>query len=171
MKMKSSIGALLLCLSSAQAYTPDPLDILAIHNSLSSFAVLIDAHNLDALNTIFAPNAVANFPGIGKPLAVGYDQIIGQLNYSTYNQTTHHAISSQVVDVLNETYATSIDYFTAVFFGKDELLNQSCIIYGRSDDVWTRNSTADSFLLTLKNESYIVSFRLSLQFHEDLLTL
>jgi hypothetical protein len=157
MKIPRSVGALLLYLSSTQAYTPNPLDILSIQHSLSSYAVFIDFKNLEALNTVFAPNAVANLPVPGEPLAVGLNQIIQQLNHSIFNQTSQHAISSQVVNVINDTYATSIDYFTATFFGKDELLNQTCVIYGRSDDEWGRNSTDESFLITNKNESYIVS--------------
>jgi hypothetical protein len=115
----------------------DPSDIEIIRNTLAHYPLAIDGKNFAALSLVFAPNAVANYStplNILTPLSV----IETGLESSLAPVTTQHSFGTQVIDLLSETKAFSLTYYTATHFGKGVFEGEILVAYGQYQDLWER---------------------------------
>lgn len=90
---------------------------LQIRNTLSHYPLAIDGKNFPALSLVFTQDVVANY---SAPLGVltGLASVISTLEASLAPVNTQHALSTQVVEILDgEMEAMTLSYFTATHFG------------------------------------------------------
>ncbi|KAJ6474882.1 hypothetical protein C8R45DRAFT_834758, partial [Mycena sanguinolenta] len=95
----------------------------------------IDGKNFTALALVFAADAVANYSaplGVLTPLAIIQAVLAKRLE----KITTQHAMSTQVIEVLSESEAFSVTYYTAMHFGMGVYESEIAVAYGQYQDYW-----------------------------------
>lgn len=133
----------------------------SIRSTLALYPLAIDGKNFPALSTVFAPNAAANYssplnvlsplPGIEKGLKESLECV-----------NTQHSLGTQAVRVLNEDYAVSVTYYTAVHVGREgRMKKEVATAHGQYQDLWERmpiNGTqGGGWKIVYRNLVYMVS--------------
>ncbi|KAH8588461.1 hypothetical protein B0O99DRAFT_359756 [Bisporella sp. PMI_857] len=119
------------------SFTAHPFDVEAIRNTMAHYPLCIDGKNFEALDLVFAPDAVANY---SAPLNVltPLSTIKTVLENALIKVNTQHALSTQVIDVISPTEAFSVTYYTATHFGVGNYEGQILVAYGQYQDAWVR---------------------------------
>ncbi|KAJ6459556.1 hypothetical protein C8R45DRAFT_1109426 [Mycena sanguinolenta] len=115
--------------------TPDLAASELIRTTLGHYPLSIDGKNFEALALVFAPDAVANYSApldVLTPLAT----IQAALASSLEKVTTQHALSTQVIEILSESEAFSVTYYTATHFGMGLFEGEILVAYGQYQDHW-----------------------------------
>jgi hypothetical protein len=106
-----------------------------IRTTLGHYPLSIDGKNFEALALVFAADAVANYSAslnVLTPLAT----IQAVLASSLEKVTTQHSLGTQVIEVLSESEAFSVTYFTATHFGMGVYEGEIVVGYGQYQDYW-----------------------------------
>ncbi|KAF7366993.1 SnoaL-like domain-containing protein [Mycena sanguinolenta] len=114
---------------------PDVSASELIRTTLGHYPLSIDGKNFGALALVFAADAVANYSaplGVLTPLTT----IQAVLASSLEKVTTQHALSTQVIEVLSESEAFSVTYYTATHFGMGVYEGEIAVAYGQYQDYW-----------------------------------
>ncbi|KAJ7888565.1 hypothetical protein B0H14DRAFT_2692997 [Mycena olivaceomarginata] len=114
---------------------PDLAASELIRTTLGHYPLSIDGKNFEALALVFAADAVANYSAplnVLTPLAT----IRAVLASSLEKVTTQHALSTQVIEVLSESEAFSVTYYTATHFGTGVYEGEIVVAYGQYQDYW-----------------------------------
>ncbi|KAJ6458218.1 hypothetical protein C8R45DRAFT_1110126 [Mycena sanguinolenta] len=114
---------------------PDLAASKLIRTTLGHYPLSIDGKNFAALALVFAADAVANYSaplGVLTPLAT----IQAVLTSGLEKVTTQHALSTQVIEVLSESEAFSVTYYTATHFGMGLYEGEIAVAYGQYQDYW-----------------------------------
>ncbi|KAL4936539.1 hypothetical protein BDV06DRAFT_227812 [Aspergillus oleicola] len=116
----------------------DSVSTETIRKTLALYPLAIDGKNFAALESVFAPDAVANYSaplGVLTPVSA----IQKTLSKSLDCVTTQHSLGTQLVDVIDMYHARSITYYTAAHFGKaEEMKDQVATAHGQYQDEWVR---------------------------------
>lgn len=117
----------------------DATVVEAIRNTLALYPFAIDGKNFDALDKVFAENAVANY---SAPLNVltPLSNIQQALAASLECVTTQHLFGTQLIDPISLTVAESVTYYRAAHFGSGQATGQVAYAYGQYQDIWHRQS-------------------------------
>ncbi|KAF7357232.1 SnoaL-like domain-containing protein [Mycena sanguinolenta] len=108
-----------------------------IRTTLGHYPLSIDGKNFEALALVFTADAVANYSApldVLTPLAT----IQAVLASSLEKVTTQHSLGTQVIEVLSESEAFSVTYYTATHFGMGVYEGEIVVAYGQYQDYWVR---------------------------------
>ncbi|KAF8147056.1 hypothetical protein K438DRAFT_1990026 [Mycena galopus ATCC 62051] len=117
------------------SHPPDLAASELIRTTLGHYPLSIDGKNFGALALVFTADAVANYSApldVLTPLAT----IQSALASSLEKVTTQHALSTQVIEVLSESEAFSVTYYTATHFGMGVYEGEILVAYGQYQDHW-----------------------------------
>ena len=104
----------------------NPAIELQIRNTLSHYPLAIDGKNFPSLSLVFTQDVIANY---SAPLNVltGLASVMSTLEASLAPVNTQHALSTQVVEILNGgTEAKTLTYVTATHFGVGAYYGEVC---------------------------------------------
>ncbi|KAL9074716.1 MAG: hypothetical protein Q9161_002085 [Pseudevernia consocians] len=104
--------------------------IVSIEQTLNLFARSVDTHNYALLDSVFSPDATANF---GNGYVDGLPAIKSELQTDLTGKVSQHALSTHMIDVSgNQTRTASAStYLQGTFFGQGNLTGQVLHSYGR----------------------------------------
>ncbi|KAM0797088.1 hypothetical protein BDR22DRAFT_975616 [Usnea florida] len=126
---------------------------LQIRNTLSHYPLAIDGKDFAALSLVFTQDVVANY---SAPLGVlnGLASVMSTLEASLAAVRTQHALSTQVVEILeSEAAARSLTFYTATHFGVGVYYGQVVYAYGQYQDDWVRICCSDEW--RIKNRTLV----------------
>ena len=135
----------------------DATVVEAIRNTLALYPFAIDGKNFDALDKVFAQNAVANY---SAPLNVltPLSNIKSELAASLECVTTQHLFGTQLIDPISSTVAESVTYYRAAHFGTGQATGQVAYAYGQYQDIWHRQPD-HTWRIGHRNLVYMVCLR------------
>lgn len=111
-------------------------DIVVIEQTLNLFARSVDTHDYTLLDSVFSPNAVANF-ATSAGCIDGLPAIKVFLQNTLTGTVSQHALSTHMINVGGNqtTTASASTYLQGTFFGQGNLTGQIQTTYGRYDDL------------------------------------
>jgi ketosteroid isomerase-like protein len=117
----------LALLAFADQSPANPSDILSIQHTIAQYPIAIDSKDFSKLSAVFTEDAFANY-SIAAPLMYGLPAIESTLQAVLVNQTTQHSLTTQSIDVLNNTHAEATTYVIATQFGKAGTIYQGQLV-------------------------------------------
>ncbi|KAI9681319.1 MAG: hypothetical protein M1817_002602 [Caeruleum heppii] len=150
-------AALLLATASVSGAAPvpksNPADILAIRDTISVYALTVDAQKFDNLDNVFTQDVKGDF-ALPTGSVSGIAAVKSALSGALTGLSSYHAMSTTTVDITGKNTAKSTAYFTATFFGQGDLSGQTAVAYGRYEDTWTKDGK-ESWLISERNLIYM----------------
>ena len=116
-------------------YTEDPTiidSIVSIEQTLNLFARSVDTHDYALLDSVFSPDATANF-ATPAGFVDGLPAIKTELQTALTGTVSHHALSTHMISVTGNqnTMASASAYLQGTYFGQGNLTGQIQTTYGR----------------------------------------
>ena len=116
-------------------YTEDLIvteSIVAIEQTLNLFSRSVDDHDYALLDSIFSPNATANF-ATPAGFVDGLPAIKTELQIALAGSVSQHALSTHMINLTGNqaTMASASTYLQGTFFGQGDLTGQIQTTYGR----------------------------------------
>ncbi len=131
--LAATLATYILPVHTIQTADPTVIDsILSIEQTLNLFARSVDTHDYALLDSVFSPDATANF-GTSAGYLVGLPAIKSDLQTALIGTVSQHALSTHMIDVAgNQTgMASASTYLQGTFFGQGNLTGQILHSYGR----------------------------------------
>ncbi|KAF2740476.1 hypothetical protein EJ04DRAFT_508001 [Polyplosphaeria fusca] len=111
----------------------NPLDELAIRNTLSRYCEALDMKMFDLLDKVFLPDVVASYPF--NPDLKGVDQIRTAIINRLGPIKTHHNLTTSTIVFSQDAHsATAITYFQGVHLGQGPHAGKTLTAYGKYQD-------------------------------------
>lgn len=106
--------------------------IVSITDTLNLFARSVDTHDYTLLDSVFSPDATANF-ATSAGFVIGLPAIKTELQTKLTGTVSQHALSTHMIDVVGtqNTMASASTYLQGTFFGQGNLTGQIRTTYGR----------------------------------------
>lgn len=106
--------------------------IVAIEQTLNLFARSVDTHDYALLDSVFSPNATANF-ATSAGYVDGLPAIKAELQTALTGTVSQHTLSTHMINVTGNSNGTASasTYLQGTFFGQGNLTGQILTSHGR----------------------------------------
>ncbi|OCL11339.1 hypothetical protein AOQ84DRAFT_191815 [Glonium stellatum] len=121
--------------------SPNPLDHIAIQNTLARYCIALDDKNFNALSDVFVEDCITHYPFPGGELK-GVTTVQNAIQARLKPVTTQHALTTQTITISEDGMAASaVTYFTGAHFGTGAREGQLLTAYGKYIDELVRSES------------------------------
>ncbi|KXT01613.1 hypothetical protein AC578_8015 [Pseudocercospora eumusae] len=111
---------------------PNPLDYVAIQNTISTYCIALDTKDFALLRKVFTGDVDTIYPFAEMK---GVQVVAERIEKRLAAITSQHALTTQTIEVSEDgKTATATTYFTGIHFGKGKWQGQQVTAWGRYDD-------------------------------------
>ncbi|ORY67004.1 uncharacterized protein BCR38DRAFT_472526 [Pseudomassariella vexata] len=111
----------------------NPLDYIAIQNTISRYCIALDTQDWDLLKEIFTTDVYASYP-FRDPMK-GVQTLVDAIKRRLSPITSQHALTTQMLEIAEEgKSAKATTYFTGIHFGKGKWQGKEVTAWGKYVD-------------------------------------